>query len=67
MRRGGRKWEVRRRREMHGGSWWVNLRERDHLEDPSVDGRIILTDVLREQAARIGNVKLGASVNTEMM
>jgi hypothetical protein len=40
---------------MHGGSWWGNLRERDHLEDPSVDGRIILTGVLREQAARIRN------------
>jgi len=22
--------------------WWGNLRKRDHLEDPSVDGRIIL-------------------------
>ena len=24
------------------GSWWGNLRERDHLENPGVDGRIIL-------------------------
>jgi hypothetical protein len=22
--------------------WWGNLRERDHLEDPGVDGRIIV-------------------------
>jgi hypothetical protein len=22
--------------------WWVNLREKDHLGDPGVDGRIIL-------------------------
>jgi hypothetical protein len=22
--------------------WWGNLRERDHLEDPGVDGRVIL-------------------------
>jgi len=24
------------------GFWWGNLRERDHLEDPGVDRRIIL-------------------------
>ena len=27
---------------MHTGFWWGNLRERDHLEDRSVDRRIIL-------------------------
>jgi hypothetical protein len=24
------------------GIWWRNLRETDHLEDPCIDGRIIL-------------------------
>ena len=27
---------------MHLGFWWGNVREIDHLEDPGVDGRIIL-------------------------
>jgi len=27
---------------MHTGFWWRNLRERDHLEDPGIDERIIL-------------------------
>ena len=30
------------------GFWWKNLRERDHLEDPDVDGRIILSLVFRK-------------------
>jgi len=28
--------------------WWGNLRERDYLEDPSVDGRIKLSWIFRE-------------------
>jgi hypothetical protein len=34
---------------MHKEFWWGNLRERDHLEDPDVDGRIILSDIFRKQ------------------
>ena len=29
------------RREAYTGFWWGNLRERDHLGDKGVDGRII--------------------------
>jgi hypothetical protein len=32
-----------RRVEVFTGFWWGNLRERDHLEDQGIDGRIILT------------------------
>jgi len=30
------------RGEVHAGFWWRNLREINHLEDPGVEGRIIL-------------------------
>jgi hypothetical protein len=31
---------VRGRDEVHTGFWWEILRERDHLEDLGLDGRI---------------------------
>jgi len=31
------------RRDVHTRFWWGNLREGDHLEDLSIDWRIILT------------------------
>ena len=31
------------RGEVYTTFWWVNLRERDHLEDQGVNGRIILS------------------------
>jgi hypothetical protein len=30
------------RGEAYTGFWWGNLKERDHLGDPGLDGRIIL-------------------------
>jgi hypothetical protein len=33
--------------ERHIGFWWGNLRERDHLGDQGVDGRIILRWIFR--------------------
>jgi len=50
----GRRWaghvaqSVWGRGEVYRGFWWGNLRERDHLGYPGIDGRIILRWVLRK-------------------
>ena len=45
-------WRVWGRGEAYTGFWWGNLRERDHLGDPSVDGRIILGYIFRKWDVR---------------
>jgi hypothetical protein len=37
------------RAEVHKGFWRGNLMERDHLEDPGIDGRIILRWIFRKR------------------
>jgi len=36
------------RAETYTGFWWGNLRERDHLGDPGVNGRIIIRWIFRK-------------------
>ena len=36
------------RGEVHTGFWWVNLRERHHLGDPVVDGKVISRWIFRK-------------------
>jgi hypothetical protein len=35
-------------REAYTGFWWGILRERDHLGDPGLDGRIILNWIFKK-------------------
>jgi hypothetical protein len=39
---------VRGRGEVYAGFWWEHLREREHFEDPDIDGRIILKWTFRK-------------------
>jgi hypothetical protein len=46
--------------EERTGLWWGNLRERGHLEDSRVDGRIILKWIFRNwEGVRTGLMWLG--------
>jgi len=36
------------RGETYTGFWWGNLKEKDHLADPGIDGRIILRWIFRK-------------------
>ena len=37
---------------MYIGIWWENLREREHLEDPGADRKIILRWIFRKRDVR---------------
>jgi hypothetical protein len=43
---------------VYAGLWWGNLREKDHLEDLGVDGRIILRWIYRKFVGGIDWIEL---------
>jgi len=49
------------RGEVHAEFWWGNLRERNHLGVPGVDGRIILRRIFRK--GDVGGCGLDRSVS----
>jgi hypothetical protein len=50
---GGHVARIGRRVEVYTGFWWGDLRERDHLEGPDIDERIILRWIFRMWAVRL--------------
>ena len=44
---------------MHTRFWWGILGEKDHLEDPDVDGRIILRWIFRKLEGVVGLDSVG--------
>jgi len=43
------------RGEAYKRFWWGNLKERDHLGDPGVDGRVILRWICRKWGKKAWN------------
>jgi hypothetical protein len=52
------------RGEAYTGFWWGNLRESDHLEDPGVDGRMILRWVFRKCGVGVWTVPSWLRIGT---
>jgi hypothetical protein len=56
-------------RRLRPGFWWVNLKERDNLEDVCLDGRIILKWIFYRWGlrARIVSIWFRAGTNGELL
>jgi hypothetical protein len=53
--------------EVHTGFWCGNLRERDNLEDPDIDGRIILKLIFYKSVGQVWTVLIWLRIDTSGM
>jgi hypothetical protein len=49
---------------VHTRLWWGNLREEDHLEDPGLDGRMILKYIFEKRDRRAWTESVWLRVET---
>jgi len=52
------------RKEVYIGFWWGNVRERDHLEDSGLVGKIILKCFFRKWDVGLWNVSSWLRIGT---
>jgi hypothetical protein len=41
-------WQLTQTVEVHAEFWWGDLKEKGHLKNPGVDGRLILKGILKK-------------------
>jgi hypothetical protein len=56
-------------RQLHTGFWWGDLRDRDHLGDLGMDGRIILKRIFKkwDEEVRTGLLWLRIGAGGELL
>jgi hypothetical protein len=50
---------------VYTGFWWGNLSEREYLEDPDIDGKIILRWIFRKWDVVVWTVSMWLRIGTD--
>jgi len=53
------------RGDVYTGFWWGHLRERDHLEVPGIDWRLIFRRIFKEVRGRARNELMWLGIGTD--